>query len=102
MRAHLDIKCMEHHDVEVRTTLTLDRDVAESVRREMQRSGRRLKEVVNEGLRAGLGLKAKTAQVSQFEVQPHAFGFKPGVDLDRLNQVADELDAEETARKLAP
>jgi hypothetical protein len=92
---------VEHHDVGVRTTLTLERDVAESVRREMQRSGRRLKDVVNEGLRAGLGLKAKTAQVRRFEVQPHAFGFKPGIDLDRLNQIADELGAEEAARKLA-
>jgi hypothetical protein len=101
MRAHLDIKCMEHHDAGVRTTLTLDRDVAESVRHEMQRSGRRQKDVVNEGLRAGLGLKAKTAEARRFEVQPHAFGFKPGVDLDRLNQLADELGAEETARKLA-
>jgi hypothetical protein len=31
-------------------------------------------------------------------VRPHAFGFKPGVDLDRLNQLADELEAEATAR----
>jgi hypothetical protein len=36
----------------------------------------------------------------RFEVRPHAFGFKPGVDLDRMNQVVDELDADETARKL--
>jgi hypothetical protein len=33
-------------------------------------------------------------------VEPHAFGFKPGVDLDRLNQLVDELEAEEHARKL--
>jgi hypothetical protein len=89
-----------HHDVSVRTTLTLDRDVAESVRREMRRSGRRLKDVVNEGLRMGLGLKAKPVQARPFEVQPHAFGFKPGIDLDRLNQLVDELAAEGVARKL--
>jgi hypothetical protein len=84
----------------VRTTLTLERDVAESVRQEMRRSGRRLKEVVNDGLRIGLGLKAKATPPRRFEVQPHAFGFKPGVDLDRINQIVDELEAEETARKL--
>jgi hypothetical protein len=33
-------------------------------------------------------------------VRPHAFGFKPGIDLDRINQLVDELESEETARKL--
>jgi hypothetical protein len=36
----------------------------------------------------------------RFEVRSHAFGFKAGVDLDRMNQLVDELDADETARKL--
>ena len=27
-----------------------------------------------------------------FKVEPHAFHFKPGVDADRLNQLADELE----------
>jgi hypothetical protein len=30
---------------------------------------------------------------------PHSFGFKPGVDLDKLNQLADELEAEAFAAK---
>jgi hypothetical protein len=30
----------------------------------------------------------------------HDFGFKPGVDQDRLNQLADELDTEAAGRKL--
>jgi hypothetical protein len=85
----------------VRTTLTLEHDVAESVRREMQRSGRRLKDVVNDGLRKGLGRQVSRAQAGRFEVEPHAFGFKPGVDLDRINQLVDELEADESVRKLA-
>jgi hypothetical protein len=35
-----------------------------------------------------------------FTVEPHQFGFRPGTDLDRLNQLVDELEAEEVARKL--
>ena len=38
----------------------------------------------------------------RFDVQPHAFGFKPGIDLDRINQLVDELEAEEVARNLRP
>jgi hypothetical protein len=34
-------------------------------------------------------------------VKPHVFGFRPGVDLDRMNQLVDELESEETARRLA-
>lgn len=34
--------------------------------------------------------------------RPHDFDFKPGVDLDRLNQLADELEVEEFRKKLEP
>ncbi|MGH8467646.1 MAG: hypothetical protein ACREUD_03415 [Gammaproteobacteria bacterium] len=84
----------------MRTTLTLEPDVARRLETEMRRSGKTLKAMVNEALRLGLGLRGKPAKASRFEVQPHAFGFKPGVDLDRLNQLDDELDAEDVARKL--
>jgi hypothetical protein len=30
---------------------------------------------------------------------PHAFGFRPGIDLNKLNQLADELEAEAYAAK---
>jgi hypothetical protein len=66
----------------------------------MRRSGKSLKATVNEALRLGLGLSGKPPKVPRFRVEPHAFGFRPGIDLDRLNQLVDELEAEETARKL--
>ncbi len=84
----------------MRTTLTLERDVAERVRAEVRRTGKGMKSVVNEALRLGLGLIGKPPRGPRFEVRPHSFGFRPGVDLDRLNQLADELEAEEAARKL--
>jgi hypothetical protein len=84
----------------VRTTLTLDPDVAERLRQEMRRSGHTLKRSVNEALRRGLGLGGRLPSAPRFVVEPHAFGFSPGVDLDRLNQLADELEAGEVARGL--
>lgn len=85
----------------MRTTLTLDRDVADRVKMEIRKSGKAMKAVVNDALRRGLGLAGKAVRPKHFEVLPHAFGFKPGIDLDRLNQLADELESEETARKLS-
>jgi len=99
-RRHLDISKCGHHDVSMRTTLTLDPDVALRLEREMKRSGLGLKAAVNQALRVGLGMTDKPTEPQPFRVEPHDFGFRPGVDLDRLNQLVDELDAEEAARKL--
>lgn len=84
----------------MRTTLTLDPDVAGRLEAEMTRSGDGMKAVVNRALRVGLGMTDKPAEPAPFTVEPHAFGFRPGIDLDRMNQLADELEAEEAGRKL--
>ena len=85
----------------MRTTLTIDSDVERLLQREMRRTSKSMKAVVNDALRAGLGMQGKPARARRFKVEPHAFGFKPGVDIDRLNQLVDEMEAEEIARKLA-
>ena len=84
----------------MRTTLTIDPDVEQLLRREIHRTGGSMKAVVNDALRVGLGMCGKPPQVDRYRVQPHDFGFRPGVDLDRLNQLADELEAEEFARRI--
>ena len=66
----------------------------------MRRSGKTLKATVNDALRLGLGLSGKPVKAPRFQVHAHAFGFKPGVDLDRVNQLVDELDADDVVRKL--
>ena len=85
----------------MRTTLTLDRDVADALVKEMRRTGRGLKAAVNDALRRGLRLAGKAPRPPRFEVRPHAFGVRAGVDLDRMNQLADELDTQHAAAKLA-
>jgi hypothetical protein len=84
----------------MRTTLTLDADVAERLRQEVRRTGKGLKAVVNEALRRALGRGGKPARRSRFEVRPHAFGVRRGVDLDRLNQLVDGLEAAQAGRRL--
>ena len=82
----------------MRTTLTLEPDVARKLKKTMATKGITLKDAVNQALRAGLEAEEAPAR-PRFQVEPHAFGFKPGIDLDKLNQLADELEAEEFARK---
>ena len=83
----------------MRTTLTVDPDVEQFLQREMRRTNRSMKAVVNDALRIGLGMRGKSARVPPFKVESHAFGFKPGIDTDRLNQLVDEMEADEFARE---
>jgi hypothetical protein len=84
----------------MRTTLTLDPDVAERLASETRRTGKSLKALVNDAIRLGLGLAGKQAKPPRFTVEPHAFGLRPGIDPDRLNQLVDELEVDDAARRL--
>lgn len=83
----------------MRTTLTLDDDLASLLEQRARETGMSFKEIVNRAIRAGLGEQARKRRGPAPRVLPHSFGFKPGVDLDKLNQLADELEAEATAEK---
>jgi hypothetical protein len=84
----------------MRTTLTLDPDVAERLRQETQGGRLSLKKVVNERLRIGLGLQAQPAR-QPYVVEPNHSGFQSGVDPRRLNQLNDELEAETAIEKIS-
>lgn len=83
----------------VRTTLTLDADVADRLQRAVRRSGKSLKGVVNEALRIGLGAEEKPSPPSHFRIRAFVDGLQPGIDPDRMNQLADEMEAAAVARK---
>lgn len=84
----------------MRTTLTLDDDVAALLEQERRRKGMTFKEVVNAALRRGLAEEGKPVSGSKVVTRPHAYGFRPGIDLDKLNQLVDELEAEAFAAKM--
>jgi hypothetical protein len=78
----------------MRTTLTIDDDLAGLLKQRARELGIPFKEAVNRTIRAGLGDAAKTRRGAAPRTVPHSFGFRPGVDLDKLGQLADELEAE--------
>jgi hypothetical protein len=85
----------------MRTTLTLDPDVAMKLKKRMDEEKLTLKETVNQTLRFGFKAVAKEKKRAPFKVIPHSFGFKPGIDQNKLNQLVDELEAEEYVRKMS-
>lgn len=84
----------------MRTTLTLDDDLAAILERERLRKGLSFKAMVNSALRRGLAAEQVIPPRPSVVTRPHAFGFKPGIDLDKLNQIADELEAHAAAESL--
>ena len=78
----------------MRTTLTIDDDLAGILKRRSQELGVPFKDMVNRTLRAGLGEQVKPPQDEIPTTISHSFGFRPGIDLDKLNQLADELEDE--------
>jgi hypothetical protein len=85
----------------MRTTLTLDEDLARQLQEMARRAGISFKEIVNDTLRKGINRGEKpAAQTPSFTVKPKACGFRSGVDPLRLNQLNDELEMEDFQRKL--
>lgn len=84
----------------MRTTLTLDDDLAGLLKRRAQELGIPFKEAVNRTIRAGLGEAAGATHHRAPKTIPHSFGFRPGIDLDKLGQLADEMEADAFADKM--
>lgn len=78
----------------MRTTLTLDEDVADFLREQARLQDRPFKQVVNDTLRRGMS-PAVGQEAPAYRVSPHRGGFRPGVDPLKLNQLNDELETQE-------
>ena len=80
----------------MRTTVTLDPDTAQIIRRRMREHGMTFKEALNTAIREG----SRTAAVSEpFETRTAAMG-RPVVNLDRALQIAADLEDDELIRRL--
>ena len=75
----------------MRTTLTLDEDIAAKLREEMQRTGRPLKQVVNETLREGL-TRSPQKKVPPFRVKTRKLGHYPGLDYDNIGVLLEQVE----------
>jgi plasmid stability protein len=77
----------------VRTTLTLDDDVAAKLKSRARRTGQPFKDVVNETLRRGLAETVAVSRHLPFKVQARDLGrVRPGVSLDNIGELLDRLE----------
>ena len=75
----------------MRTTLTLDDDVANLLNKEVRRSGKSFKEAVNHYLRLGLMASRQTTR-KPFVVTPRALGLPPGLSYDNVEELIEAVE----------
>lgn len=78
----------------MRTTLTLDDDLALALKQRARLLDQPFKQVVNDTLRRGLVPASADAPRREYRVQPIHGGFAPGVDPHRLKDLLGEWDDE--------
>ena len=76
----------------MRTTVTLDEDVAARLKEEMQHTGKSFKETVNEYLRLGFVARKEMKPRKKFVVRPFPLGLPPGLSYDCVWKLIDDLD----------
>lgn len=84
----------------MRTTLTLDPDVAQMLAAEAHRQRRPFKQVVNDALRRGLGGEAVRGRRVRFQVKPHKTTLRAGIDRTGFNKLVDEIADEAVSSQL--
>ena len=82
----------------MRTTLTLDEDIALTLRERARLLDLPFKQVVNETLRRGLSPEPNEAKLPDYRLVPHQSALAPGIDPLRLNQINDQLESDAFGR----
>jgi plasmid stability protein len=77
----------------MRTTMTLDEDVAAKLRAEARRTGRSFKETVNDTLRRGLASPRAGPPRKPFKVVARDLGsLRPGLTLDSIADLIERVE----------
>ena len=85
----------------MRTTLTIDDDLARQLREKAHQTGSPFKEVVIKAIRVGLEQIDKPRRIRPYKCKSYCLGYPPRADLDHALDLADRLESEEIARKLS-
>lgn len=85
----------------MRTTLTIDDELARQLKEIAHRTGRSFKSVVNESLRAGISGSTHVPAPRSYRMKPASLGDVVGpYNLDKALLLSDRIEDEEIGRKL--
>ena len=77
----------------MRTTVTLDDDVAAKLKAEARRTGKPIKTVINESLRVALSANRGRPRSNPFRIEARDLGMlRPGLSLDNVAELLDLVE----------
>ena len=79
----------------MRTTLTLDEDVAAKARKAGARLGKPFKEIINSALRIGLEEVLKPGGAKPYKTKPFPMGLRPGFSYDNIPELLARIEGED-------
>jgi hypothetical protein len=79
----------------MRTTVTLEEDLAAKLKEYAHRRKTSFKEALNAVLRRGLTSQAAAPAKRRFMVEVHPGRLRTGIDPGKLNQLADQLETDD-------
>ncbi len=78
----------------MRTTLTIDDDLADQIQELRRRHGHSLKRIINSLLREGLHSLESRPRAKKYRTGTYKLGMRPDFEPVKLNQLVDELETE--------
>jgi len=81
----------------MRTTVTLDPDVAAKAKKGAVTLGKSSKEVVNAALRIGLDTVLEPPRAKPYRTQPSPTGLRPGLSYDNVRDLLARAEGEDHA-----
>jgi hypothetical protein len=81
----------------MRTTLTLDPDVAAKAKKGAARLRKPFKKIVNEALRIGLDQILKPAPAKRYRTKPRPLGLRAGLSYDNIAELIVRAEGEDHA-----
>jgi hypothetical protein len=76
----------------VRTTLSIDDDIARKLQAAVRKTGLPFKAIVNSMLRAGLAQPLTPPKRKPFKVRAAPLGLRPGLSFDNIEELLDLVD----------
>lgn len=78
----------------IRTTVTLEEDVVERVKRESRARGTSFRQTLNDLVRIGLLQAGSLPQRTGFQVKPTNMGYRPGLNYDDVESLIEYAEGD--------
>jgi hypothetical protein len=76
----------------IRTTVTLDEDVLQRVKRHAQARGQSFRDTLNELLRAALLTSETSSKTPKFRIKAVRMGYRPELNYDDVESLIEQLE----------